>query len=1029
MLGGRLEVVSRKRKGVALGVWGEAGIGKSHAVQELLVTTACRSVTVHATSPLETLARSLPTSDKQPSWAKQTLARLARRDPVEAAGARDALAATLAAAAPFVLHLEDVHEADEARLEFIRGLARSVQRSKGVGLIVTSRVEPPEPFLSIRLEPLSEEAAADLVQKEMAAPLPRESLAWIYRKAQGNPLFTREYLRFVTQQGYLWNDGKSWHWRKPEHDNMPGTVEALIEHLVDGVQAGSLQRYVLESKALLSHDVSADVWQKVARVDPEDLRTELEGLSRRGLFRGDDFAHPLFREVTLKKMAPDRRRDLSRRAINALVTVPTQAAMFVDEARLAPDVALDLLKSAAQQAQRTNKVQAAGFLAQAVDHAVGAEKSRLALEAARTLASADRLEAMRLLQAAHEADPGDVEITYLLASLHADLGRSKEVEELLELLPHDEKTQLNWFKRLIGFRFSLHDYRSVLEIFEQQPRLRNDLEPALAYHIGFSQVIAGNYEDAEAIARRALAGADISNVPPIARAQLLSVCGLARHYQGDNVGAEPLFDEAVAAARASGVLDYLAATLHNRATLYESTNREAAMLADVEEALRLYAEVGASRYHASTRVLQARILHEMGRYEEAEEGFQQSRDMLARADQSDFLVTCEAQLSGLYLDWQLSYAVPLAQKHAQLALQIARPIGGRKLCLALYHASLVESRQGHAARGLELAQECLALAAQFQAEPSYQALFAKGIALEGLGNTEEALAHYQEAEKLASGSDWQVYGEKIGLEIDRLMDDVESARERMQRFEERGLMNGVNLAKRYFPALADAPVPLQRVDENRPRLEVLGAMQLSHTRQTAPMRGRKRQAFLARLLESRIAARNEVGRLELLDSVYPDNDEAKALNSLKQLVHALRLEWGESTILTTAAGYALGAVESDAELFFATGDTALWRGGYLAGLESPAHETVAESLYELLYHRATDLLQTEPKEVARVARFLLEYDPYNTDFLALNVQALRETGDHGTLVRLYDSARKRFEEVGEALPDHWTSFLDQHTSS
>lgn len=50
-------------------------------------------------------------------------------------------------------------------------------------------------------------------------------------------------------------------------------------------------------------------------------------------------------------------------------------------------------------------------------------------------------------------------------------------------------------------------------------------------------------------------------------------------------------------------------------------------------------------------------------------------------------------------------------------------------------------------------------------------------------------------------------------------------------------------------------------------------------------------------------------------------------------------------------------------------------------------------------------------------------------YLALSVQALIEIGDLRTLERVYDSAKRHFEEIGEALPDTWASFLDHHTSS
>jgi hypothetical protein len=190
------------------------------------------------------------------------------------------------------------------------------------------------------------------------------------------------------------------------------------------------------------------------------------------------------------------------------------------------------------------------------------------------------------------------------------------------------------------------------------------------------------------------------------------------------------------------------------------------------------------------------------------------------------------------------------------------------------------------------------------------------------------------------------------------------------------------------------------------------------------MRGRKRRELLALLLEARLAGRAEVDKLELIDALYPEEDELKASTNLRELVYVLRERLGTQAISTTATGYALGNVDSDAEIFLRTGDTSLWRGVYLEGIDLEHQETVAESLYWLLFSKAQELLETNPKEVARVAKVLLEYDPYNRDYLTLCLQAFRESNNHKSLTRLYTEAKKRFVEVGETLPVSWQTFLD-----
>ena len=185
-----------------------------------------------------------------------------------------------------------------------------MKKLRGVGLLVTSRQVLNEPFLAVKLEALSQEDSEVLLEDELKATLPKEALEFIYGKASGNPLFTLEYVRFLARQGNLSNDGKIWHWRKPEKEQMPVVVEALLEQAIMQAKTIPMHRYVLESKALLPLEASHDLWQKVARVNPQELQNTIQELSQQGIFKEHHFAHPLFREVVLKTLSPERRQDL-----------------------------------------------------------------------------------------------------------------------------------------------------------------------------------------------------------------------------------------------------------------------------------------------------------------------------------------------------------------------------------------------------------------------------------------------------------------------------------------------------------------------------------------------------------------------------------------------------------------------------------------------------------------------------------------------------------------------------------------------
>jgi DNA-binding SARP family transcriptional activator len=206
-------------------------------------------------------------------------------------------------------------------------------------------------------------------------------------------------------------------------------------------------------------------------------------------------------------------------------------------------------------------------------------------------------------------------------------------------------------------------------------------------------------------------------------------------------------------------------------------------------------------------------------------------------------------------------------------------------------------------------------------------------------------------------------------------------------------------------------------------LEVLGPVRLTNG-SIKPIRGRKRQALLAYLLEARIAGKPEVGKIELIDALHPDFEEPRALNALRVEVHELRAQLNPDVIETTSTGYRLGTIQTDAEAFLATRDTKLWRAAYLEGI---SFERDDDSGYQFLtgtlHDCAINLLESNPLEAARVMRLLVEMEPFDLEFLRSKLRAFRASNNHRTLGRAYDKARARLREVGEHLPGAWTEFL------
>jgi tetratricopeptide (TPR) repeat protein len=1012
----RFKPVLQKRLGLALALWGEAGIGKTHQVQELLRSLPCQSLSLHATISLITLTQTLPKPKKLALWAEHTLNRLAKGEAVETSSVLDSLGALLGSLAPFVLHLEDIHEAATERLEFIRALAKLVVQLKGVALVVTSRKEPPEPFAAIKLAPLSLPEADALLEQELKTPLPKEALAWLYDRAAGNPLYTLEYLRYLTRQGFLWSDGKRWHWRKPTGDVMPVTVEALIEQLLSQAKLEPLQKYVLETKALLPLEASDDVWQKVARVNARELHLAVRELSQQGIFKEKQFAHPLFREVTLKTLTGERKRHLARRALNVLGDKPEEAALFVDDADLETQKALVLLENIATTLERAGKkLEASRCLEKATKYATGEARGKLALKAAHLSFKAGDARVLELAGQASKILGETDETLQVLAEAHAMRGERSEVLAILSRLKGDvDKTWLIQQLFVVGAYDDLERLLKTLNVEE--------LSESSLYHIAYFLMDKGQLREALAIVEQRLLR------PALAvggRALLQDIRACVFHYQGDYQKADLLFSEVIDLYKQSNsVWDGIVNTLRNRAQNRMQMGLYQEVLADFLEALSMYGERGRSVLYAETLAMMGEVYLELADYDKALDVLTESLAIFGHLQTQSYHVHLFADLARWYVEHPTSYSSVLAPKYAQSALTCAE-----ELKSALYEgvAKLAASRvyqfMNQPTLALNYANEALQRAQEAGlADLRIDAQTAQALALSSSGQQEEARSLLQTASQAALQHGMALKVNKLGLELDRLDNNTESARKRRHWFEERGLMNGVHIAKRYFPELAEHQKI--SVTESKLRLEVLGSLQITEqTTNTNAVRGRKRQELLALLLEARLSGRSEVSRLTLLDALYPDENEFKAGSSLKNVVHSLRETFSESAITTTANGYALGAFTSDAEQFLQTLDTAAWRGLYLEGLELGNDSTVQDSLYLSLFEKAKILLETNPQEAARVGSILIEADPYNTAYLKLYLAALRRCNNHGKLTRHYKEATTRLLEVGETLPDTWQSFL------
>ena len=1037
-LGLRLRGLPLRRVGLAAWLWGEAGIGKTHTSLALLRETPCRSLTLPAALPLTELVRTLPRPARLRTWTQAALEGL-QMGQIGTAQPADILSALLSQLAPFVLHLEDLHEADAARLELTCQLADAAARTPGAALLVSSRTPPPENWpdsaLVLPLERLSPQGSAALLEAGAGAELPTEALAWIYERACGNPLFTLEYFRLLARQGHLWNDGHRWRWRLPPAGLLPVMVEALIERALLDAGADPRLAEVIGGRALLPSGTNRSLLAVLVALTPSELAEAEAGLERLDIFSNRDFVHPLYREMAFRMLSPERRCRLARRALAALWNDPFAASDFVEAAELESADASDwLLSAAAQRAAAGDEVGAARLRVRSLRYADGDVAAQLALKAAHGLKEVDVPEATRLAGLAVQTAQTRSEAIWLLSELLAAQGQGRLAERRLEQLPLDERAGPVFVARLLRLR--AQDNQRLIALLDEHPGVLAYADPRTVYLVGRSLAYCGRIAEAQATAQELLARLN----DPWARIMALKVQSVVAQVQADFTVMERLEGEVLELARPTGNLRLIDAALFNRAMALGTLGRSPEQTACLEEALAVCLELGDPTAAAIAQVSLGGALTEAGEYQRAETLLHEARTFLEGLDVSGYLMDCDCALSALYRDWQPPHGRVLATRYARAALEHARQLGDpRALAESLPIAALAEVWAGDLAAALALAEQGAALADQLAMPQMRQAAqAARGSALIGLKRPQEALETLRLAQTLALEMGDLLAAHRAGLELDHLSGDLPAARQRLAWFERRGLRAGADLARRLFPELippelisGGQPPQTESSSHNRSggsvlRLEVLGEMRLMQGGAARPVRGRKRQELLALLTEARLSGRAESSKLLLLDMLYPGSPEAQSSAALRDLVHQVRTEFGSGTVLTTSGGYALGELSLDAAEFLAGGETRLWRGSYLAGLEMANREsTVQGALWLALHQRAAALLATAPAEAARLGRLLIDADPYDPAALALTLRALRASGDYRGLNREYAKAQLRLREVGDSLPATWTQFLEE----
>lgn len=341
---------------------GEAGVGKSRLVSELLAAEALKAHTrllghCHETSEpfplgpvveaLRVVGPRLPALSFSPlaGALRSLLPELTHRlpeppEPLEdKAGERHrlfrALAEVLVVLGPTVLVLEDLHLSDRGTLDLLRYLTS--QPPPGLALVLTYRreeVPSRSPLLGLgaqlpadlsqtrlTLRPLDVAEVQDLVCAILDTPDVSEEFAtYLHARTDGLPFAVEEVLRLLVHRKGLVRQRGRWMRRTLDELGVPATLQNAVRERTGWLSQVGLR--IVQAAAVLEDPASEEILAQVAGVSAKESGDAVVDAIEASLLReereGYAFRHSLASQAVRDALPGPWRRQLHRRAAAVL---------------------------------------------------------------------------------------------------------------------------------------------------------------------------------------------------------------------------------------------------------------------------------------------------------------------------------------------------------------------------------------------------------------------------------------------------------------------------------------------------------------------------------------------------------------------------------------------------------------------------------------------------------------------------------------------------------------------------------------
>ena len=486
---------------------------------------------------------------------------------------------SLAADAPLVALLEDVHWADPGLLELVETVA-----ARATGPVLVLCIARPDLLerrpdwggglsdaTTISLSPLSASDGAELIERLLDGPAPAEVVGPILHRSEGNPFYAGELLRMMIEDGTIARWDGRWALVRELQSALPDTVQGVIASRIDLLSAQD--KRAIQDAAV----VGRTFWAAgVERLGTSDAGRTIDSLVAKGLVRERDgssiegerefaFNHVLTRDVAYASI-PKARRAAAHALVGAWMEEGTSGR--------AEEFAEILAHHFSLAGDRDRTARYALLAGQRLLRVFAAEDA---------IAWFDRA-----MVAADPAEPGmRAQVALARGGAKEQLGRYEEARTDYETAFAEAEGASDRSTAARAYAASTHALMMLDRYDEGEQRLSEALSRAGAAGLG----------DVEA--------------------RLLYTAGGIRFGRGEFAEALPLHERALAVARAAGDVEGQALAHHGLCENYFFQGPFEQGLAHGNEADRLFRELGQRQMVAHNAYMLAWLLGFSGRPDEA----------------------------------------------------------------------------------------------------------------------------------------------------------------------------------------------------------------------------------------------------------------------------------------------------------------------------------------------------------------------------------------------------------------------------